>query len=133
MSTKIRINVKSPVLSSSMTKPHVSSKIPSNYIKVNVMNLDHIIMSSNKCLSSLIDSKMIRKQFNFPDLPSKLDIKPFLYANHTYFIHPPTGYLFESANPTQPIGRFTEKPTPEGYLPDRKIEWYLYYELDIDN
>lgn len=74
------------------------------------------------------------------ELPERLELESFLYQNNDYWIEINSGYIFLpndiQSNNIEPIGKLIEKApskkiTEHFYpLPNRRIEWYLKYELD---
>jgi len=76
------------------------------------------------------------------DLPDKLELESFMYQNEAYWIEKNSGYIFLpddiQNNKIEPVGRLICKPSMQkitGYycpLPNRKIDWYIKYEYDIN-
>jgi len=70
-------------------------------------------------------------------LPSKLELETFFYQNNIYLIDKTTQYIFfpnDIQNKRyQPIGKIYDISSNRSsqQLPEKKIEWYLKFELDI--
>jgi hypothetical protein len=122
-------------------------QVKQTVVKINIKKKTNTV-APHTYHSLILDQKPIKKPFTEkPILPKNLDLETFYDDGHAYLINWQTGYIFL---PNEIKENFGEEPEPVGKLTDtpfsqddfkedvyplmkRKIEWFLYYELDIDS
>ena len=138
---KININKKTNI----ETQPSTESvQQPKTIVKINFKKK---IEAPIVYKSHILDQKPIKKKsIEKVILPNKFTIESFYVNGQTYLINWETGYIFymdilkSPGKIPEPIGKLTDTPiTPDECKEDaypllkRKIDWFYYYELDVDS